>query len=372
MPPDHTRSMPRPARLREGLTRSVPASGLVLALGLCVLAACGEGGPTGSSAVPSWQPLVALPEPIANNAVAAVADASGCTLYTALGVDATRQRTGIHSRAYAWREGESAWRPLPPVPGLPRIAASGVSLRGKFWVLGGYSIAPDDSETSHTELVVYDPASDAWSSASPLPVPIDDAVVEVWRDRYNIVVSGWSNVRPVANVQIYDADNDTWSAGTDFPGTPVFGQAGGLVGDEIYLIDGVGIVNRRFALVNQIWRGTLDPNNPTSIQWISLGTHQGRARYRAAGGTAFGRLLFVGGTDDPYNYDGLSYDSGEPSPPLASQLDINPRTGTSSVVEARPQATMDHRALVGCGGAVYTLGGMTAGPEVVSSVFRLR
>lgn len=337
-----------------------------LGLALFALAAC-EGPRT-------WQTRVALPEPIANNAVAAVSSPSGCTLYSAFGLNGTRQRTGIHNRAYAWREGQTAWQPLPDAPGLPRIATSGVGLRGKFWVLGGYSIDPNDNETSHTELVVYDPASNAWSSASPVPVPIDDAAVVAWRDRYIVVVSGWSNVRPVPNVQIYDAESNTWSPGTDFPGTSVFGQAGGLDGDDLYIIDGVGIdaVRREFVLVNQTWRGRLDPNNPTTIQWTSLGQHLGPARYRAAGGAAFGRVLFVGGTDNPYNYDGLSYADSQPSPPLASQFGIDPRTGAFGTVETRPQATMDHRALVGCGDAVYTLGGMTAGPEVVNWVLRLQ
>ncbi|HEX2570547.1 MAG TPA: hypothetical protein VH877_13410 [Polyangia bacterium] len=339
---------------------------LSLSLTLLALAACDRPR--------TWENRVALPEPLTNNAVAAVAGPAGCTLYSAFGLDATRQRPGIHGRAFAWREGQAAWQALPDAPGLPRIATSGVALRGKFWVLGGYSIDVDDNETSHTELVVYDPASNAWSSVSPLPVAIDDAMAVAWRDRYIVVVSGWSNTRPVPNVQIYDADSDTWSAGTDFPGTAVFGGAAGLDGDDLYVIDGVGLdtVQREFVIVNQTWRARLDPNNPTTIQWTSLGPHPGPARYRAAAGPAFGRVLFVGGTDNPYNYDGLSYDNNQPSAPLASLFGIDPRTGTFGALETRPQATMDHRALVGCGDAVYTVGGMTTGPNVVNWVLRLQ
>ena len=75
-----------------------------------------------------------------------------------------------------------------------------------------------------------------------------------------------------------------------------------------------------FPIVNQAWRGDMDPDRPGQITWTDLGEHPGPPRYRAAGGTApDGTLLFHGGTDTPYNFDGLAYVGGQPSPTASEQ-----------------------------------------------------
>ena len=76
------------------------------------------------------------------------------------------------------------------------------------------------------------------------------------------------------------------------------------------------------------------------------------------------------GTDDPYNYDGLSYDTARPSPPRADSLVLGADGVVAGVLPAKPVATMDHRALVTCGGAAFTIGGMVAGPAVTDQVWR--
>ena len=41
-------------------------------------------------------------------------------------------------------------------------------------------------------------------------------------------------------------------------------------------------------------------------------------------------------------------------------------------VAVQPAPTMDHRGLVGCGGGLYVVGGLVAGPEVSRGVWRLQ
>jgi hypothetical protein len=186
------------------------------------------------------------------------------------------------------------------------------------------------------------------------------------------VVSGWSNTDSVATVQIYDAESESWAVATDFPGTPVFGHAGAITGDTLVIVDGVGSVGFGFELVNQAWLGQLDVDDPTTIEWIDLGSHPGPARYRAAGGTTVdGQLWFHGGTEVPYNFDGLAYDGGRPAPPLATTLIYGLDQGFSELGVPKPVATMDHRALARCRATLYSVGGMTAGPEVSAGVWRL-
>ena len=82
-----------------------------------------------------------------------------------------------------------------------------------------------------------------------------------------------------------------------------------------------------------------------------------------------GRLLFHGGTDDPYNFDGISYVSGQPSQPRADSLVYD--ASFDAFEREAPVATMDHRALAECGDAVFLVGGMVAGPQVTDDVWEL-
>lgn len=351
--------------------------------------ACGKGDGIPDAAPPidaapppdatgqQWTAAPPLPEPISNNAVGAipVGGPAGCTLFSALGIDETRTAAGIVARAWSWTAGDAAWTALPDVPTGGRLAAAGVGLRNRFYVLGGYSVDAGGLETSHTEVDMYDPAVGAWVTVTPLPIAVDDAVVAVWRERFIIVVSGWSNGATIRDLQIYDADRDAWETGNEFAGTPVFGGAGAMVGDELIVIDGVANGPMGYQLVNQAWRGQFDVGSPGGVIWTSLGMHPGPARYRAAAGTLGDQLLFHGGTSDPYNYDGLSYSNGSPAIPLPSTAVYDAPTAgfaLTGLPPDKPEGTMDHRGLVGCGDTRYTIGGMIAGPAVTANVWAQR
>lgn len=349
---------------------------------LLMLAACGGDGDAagsdgGESAVDAaaaalgWREIPPLPQPVANNALAAATSGGRCLLVSAGGIDTSRAAAGIVASAFLWREGDDSWSELPALPAdPPRIASSAVSLRGAVYVFGGYSVAGNGDESSHADMFALDLESGEWSSAAPLPVPIDDAVAVAWRDRFILVVSGWSNTASVADVQVYDADTGEWSLAGDFPGISVFGGAGAVWQDELVVVDGVRSAGG-FSLVNQVWVAALDPEQPTALAWRDLGAHPPPARYRAAAGAVDGLFILTAGTADPYNYDGLSYDSGQPSAPLADSIVRAAGASAWSEGPAQPIATMDHRALAGCGDLLYGAGGMVAGPAVTARAFAL-
>jgi hypothetical protein len=243
------------------------------------------------------------------------------------------------------------------------------------FVFGGYDVATGGSETSHAEMSSLDLQSGLWKPEAPLPVAIDDAAAVVLRDRYIVVVSGWSNTAPVRAVQVYDALNGLWSHATPFPGTPVFGHAAAARGDDFVVIDGVAQTAAGYAIVAQAWKGHWDPALPNQITWSALPAHPGRPLYRAAAiGPAAGALLFTGGTTDPYNFDGLSYRSKKPSQPEDLTLSyafegISP--GFRALTAIKPEPTMDHRALARCGSAGYSVGGMVRGATVTANVWKL-
>jgi len=334
---------------------------------LVMLAACGDAG-TMDGAIAGWSAGTPLPEPVSNNAVAAVPTSTGCTLVSALGIDPSRVASGIHRRAWSF---DGTWAALPDAPGAPRIAASAVAVRGKVYLLGGYSVASNGSETSVATMDVLDLASRSWESGPALPTPIDDAVAVAWRDRWIVIVSGWSNTAPVSTVQLFDVESGAWTIATPFAGTPVFGHAGALVGDELVIVDGVKATAGAFQLAPQTWRGRLDATAPMTILWTPLAQHPGPARYRAAAGALDERIVIHGGTSDPYNFDGLSYATSTPSAPLADAIAFDPVDDSWVELATKPSATMDHRASVGCGDSAYSIGGMERGPSVSAAVWRL-
>ncbi|MEZ4404127.1 MAG: hypothetical protein R3B06_29160 [Kofleriaceae bacterium] len=345
---------------------------VVLAVGACGgdAAPAGDGGLDAAPA--GWSSGPSLPRPLSDNAVAALPRAGGCELYTVAGIEAGLDQAALTTAAFAWTSDQAGWRTLPAVPGPPRLAASAVGLRGRVYVVGGYTVSPTGAEASLDRVDVWDPAAAGWTTAAPLPVPIDDAVVAPWRDRYLLVVSGWSTTQPVRTVQLYDAEADAWTVADPFPGRPVFGHAGAISGDDVVIVDGVAAGAGGFALAPQAWRGHLDPASPGVIAWTDLGGHPGPGRYRAAAGVdRAGAVVIVGGTDEPYNFDGRAYATGQPSPPRADGLAYTRDGGFAAIADA-PVATMDHRGLVGCGDALAVVGGLVAGPAVTDGVRLLR
>jgi N-acetylneuraminic acid mutarotase len=331
-----------------------------------------DAGSVGPDAQVGWALGVPLPEAIANNALASVETEGGCMVFSMLGIDSTLRIPGIHNRAFRWREGDESWLAMPAIPGPGRLAANAVGLRGEPYLVGGYEVSSSGGETSSTSLQRFNLSTGQWDSLAPLPVPIDDAGVVAWRDRYIVVVSGWSNNSNVAAVQIYDADTDSWLMGTDFPGIPVFGSAAAIAGDELIIIDGVssGIVG--FRIENHAWRATLDPNSPATIEWAELGAHPGPARYRAAAAASeSGALWFHGGTAEPYNFDGQRYDNGQAATPLASTMVYTGGVFALDEVPDKPAATMDHRSLVACGSKLLTVGGLVAGPSATPQTWSI-
>ncbi len=313
-----------------------------------------------------------LPRPVANNAVAAAATSRGWTLYSFMGIDSTRRWDGITSAAFAWTVGDTAWRPLPPVPGPGRLAATARTVRGRVYVFGGYTVARDGAERSVPDVNVLDPESGVWHDGAPIPIPVDDAVSGLWRDSLVFLISGWHDRGNEAAVQVYDAAADAWRQATPIPGPPVFGHAGGIAGDAIVYLDGTRVDEnpRRFSIESSSWLGAIDPADPTRIDWRRLPPHPGPPLYRAAAVGIGSEVVFAGGTDNPYNYDGIGYD-GVPSRPLSAVFAWDLAGGRWVDRPPLEIATMDHRGIVVARGDLYLVGGMIAGPRVTDRATRL-
>ncbi len=320
-----------------------------------------------------WTAAPPLPAPTSNNAVAAWSAGTTTTVYSFLGLDSTKIWSGLTNRGFAWTVGEPTWREIEPVPGPGRLAGTAQTVGGLVYVFGGYTVAEDGSERSVPNVDVFDPRTGRWSSASPMPVPVDDAVSGVWRDSLIYLVSGWHDSDNVSHVQIYDPATDAWQQATPIPGRPVFGHTGGLAGNTIVYVDGArrsdGPVRYRPEFSS--WRGEIDPQNPTQISWHAITKHPGPALYRAAAAAVGNDVIFAGGTNNPYNYNGIGY-NGVPSQPSDAVFAFDVERRAWRALPALATPSMDHRGIVTADGRLVFVGGMVGVGVVARQVVTAR
>ncbi|MEZ5416106.1 MAG: kelch repeat-containing protein [Vicinamibacterales bacterium] len=319
-----------------------------------------------------------LPTPVANNAVAAAVVGGRSWIFSFLGIGPGRDHRAITLQAFALDVEAGRWERLPDVPGsVGRLAATAQAIGEDVYLCGGYEVAADGTETTSPTTLLYRHADRHFVRRADAPVAVDDAVSGVWRDRLIFLVSGWSADRTVTTVQAYDPAADRWRMATPIPGTPVFGHAGGIVNDTIVYCGGALMrpgETPKYAANAECYRGDLDPANPTTIEWRQIAPHPGAPRYRAAAGpvrtaSATG-ILFVGGTANPYNYNGVGYDVRPAEPESAAWLyDVNADRWVAGPRLDRP--TMDHRGLVEARGGWWTIGGFAAGQAVTAGVTAL-
>jgi hypothetical protein len=317
-----------------------------------------------------WREGPRLPQPIANNAVAAMQGANGAHVMTFFGIDSTKAWSGVTGAAYRWdTSGDEGWRSIGPAPGPGRLATTAQMVAGRVFLFGGYTVAEDGGERSLPDVLVYDVLRDGWGFAGDMPIPVDDAVSGVWARSLVYLVSGWHDDRNVADVQVFDPSINLWTTATPIPGAPVFGHAGGVVGDRILYVGGARVVDARprFVVDSTAWLGRIDASDPSVVAWEPIPPPPGHPMYRAASAIAGGVLLLLGGTDNPYNYDGIGYD-GAPSSPVHRLLAYDPRRGWLELPPP-PVATMDHRSLGVAGGRVFLVGGMEEGQRVSDRVW---
>jgi hypothetical protein len=353
---------PRPA----GLSRRLIARVRTAALTLLVL---------GSGSQAPAQSQLHLPIAVANNAVAGLEVDGARHLFSFSGLGAGKTRDDITSAAFAVDLDSGAVAQIGDVPGgTHRLASIAVGLHDRIFIFGGYTVAANGGEVSTPEVYAFNPVDGSYQRRADMATPVDDTVAFAYANRYIYTVSGWHNDGNVADVQVFDTWEDRWFPATDYPGSPVFGHAGGIVGNTIVVADGVAVVGteggrRQFAIVAEAYRGTINPEDPSDITWEAITSHPGAPLYRTAavGSEAMGTVLFAGGSDNPYNFTGIGY-NGEPSPPTARVFGFEVSSNEWVEFADKAVATMDHRGLVEFDGAFHTVGGMVDGQIVTNRI----
>jgi hypothetical protein len=328
--------------------------------------------------------LSQLPAPLSNNAVAISHDEGGSRIFSFMGIGPKKTWDAITTSAYEMNPDDGKWIEKRPVPGVAgRLAASAVALHDQVFIFGGYVVDAQGGETTVSDLNVFVPVENRYYRGKDIPIPVDDAAVGLYHDRYIFLVGGWSTSADggkgaaVGNVQVYDTEKDTWMQATPIPGTPVFGHAGGIVGDAIVFVDGAyknSFGGSKYLASGECWMGRIPRRGDfTKIAWTKLPPHPGNAHYRIAAGAGpsekrGGRIYFSGGTDNPYNYNGIGY-NGRPAEPSPVTFAFNVYTEKwETIGENNPAPTMDHRGLLVTRHGLVVVGGMEKSQQVTAKV----
>lgn len=260
-----------------------------------------------------WVPsrIADMPNAVSNNAVAGATVNGQYYMYSFGGIDTSKKYSGIVQNAYKWNKATDTWTTIPSLPDtLGKIASAVSTLKGKVYILGGYHVYANSSEKSSSRVHIFDPQTDTYlADGAPIPIPIDDHVQAVWRDSLIYVITGWSDVGNVGDVQIYNPSTNTWLQGTAVPNGlyQAFGSQGVIRNDTIYYYGGAS-AGSNFPATAILRRGVIDPQNPTSINWLSFSLNNTHPLYRMIGlADPNGQITFLGGSSVSYNYDGISY-----------------------------------------------------------------
>ena len=316
-----------------------------------------------------------LPEPVANNAVAIAIVNGHKTLFSFNGLGNGKTYKDVNAKAYSIDLVSGESKKLSGLPDkLGRLASIAVTVNNEIYVMGGYSVGADHSEVSTPEVYRYNPKSANYTLVSNMPTPVDDSVALVYQQRYIYLISGWHNTDNVNLVQVYDTRENRWFEATPFPGAPVFGHAGGIIGNQFLIADGVKVNGKKdgkriYGPSDENWLAIIDKNNPANIGWTKIKKHPHAPLYRmaATGVEQLNQIVFAGGSDNPYNFNGIGYD-GNPSKPSKKLFGFNLKTSQWIEHSELDFASMDHRGLLVTDKAMYIVGGMGKQQRVLSEV----
>jgi N-acetylneuraminic acid mutarotase len=240
------------------------------------------------------------------------------------------------------------WANLTSMP-TPRMAMQSNVVDGKIYViggtLGGFSMyGPYVSDKNE----VYDPSSDSWSTAAPMPTPLFSYASAVV-DNKIYVIGGSGSSQSLAHVnltQVFDTQTNQWAVGNAVPAGGPDAAAGVTTGvnapKRIYVIGGrVGGAYGENS--NQVY----DPETGT---W-TIGANMPSGRYSLAVAVVDDVLYALGGNPVPSTgspvcavneqYTPIGYQTPSISPEPTATLSPTPILSTpSSTASLIPSPTI--------------------------------
>ncbi|MCZ4409538.1 T9SS type A sorting domain-containing protein [Cryomorphaceae bacterium 1068] len=324
-----------------------------------------------------WDVLPSMPEPVSNNSVVEAFAGDTLCVYSFTGISEGLEPEDIHLKSWRYNYILDEWTQLPDVDDFQgKIAAGASTVNNIIYLIGGYHVFPNFSEQTSEKVHRFDADANVWlEDGADIPVPVDDHVQAVWRDSLIYVITGWSQNTNVNDVQIYDPTNDTWTAATSTPNSntfEAFGASGTIIGDTIYYYGGTKISGFNFIASNEFRKGIINPEDPTDILWSLEPDINLPDGYRMAC-TSFGdEVIWIGGAETAYNFDGLAYSGGAVVQPHQEIRTYDAIANTWAIFENSPFAIMDLRGIARVSDDEWIIaGGMTTNAQVTGAVYRI-
>jgi N-acetylneuraminic acid mutarotase len=170
-----------------------------------------------------------------------------------------------------------SWQTLAPMLTARQELAT-AALNGKIYAIGGYNSA--GMPTSIVE--VYDPATDTWSSAHPIPIALHHNSAAVAAGKL------YSFGGPSTQAFVYDELNDSWSAVASMLFFHALTPAVGVFNDKIYVAGGANGGGGN-SMQNQV-----EVYDPAANTWTALQPMQ-TGRNHCGGAFIDGEFYVVGG-----------------------------------------------------------------------------
>jgi hypothetical protein len=220
----------------------------------------------------AWEAAAPLP---AARDHAAAAGLDGIVYVSGGGSGGTRQAT-----LWALDSLTGVWQELPPMPET-RFGHRMVAVGSRVYVVGG--VGPT------SEVLIYDPATDTWTTGAPMPEQQRNHVAAVAIEQEIWVIGGRSSGGNHNRVDIYDTETDSWRAGPPLP-EPTSGATEAAIDGVIFVSGGEdpsgsgGVIDRHWQLDTQDLAAGWLPLSPPPL-----------AVHGAHGAALDGRFLIVGG-----------------------------------------------------------------------------
>jgi subtilisin family serine protease len=205
------------------------------------------------------------------------------------------------------------WSAVAPLPSA-RYGMDAVTIDDHIYVPGGSDDMDDtgDGGTFLDELLVYDPASNSWSTAAPMPVALAYASAVSIDSKLYVIGGEQDDGTYVRSLYIYDPGSDSWSEGAPMSQPRAYAGAA-AIGDKIYVAGGFAgssTVHNSLEIYDPATDSWTDgPNLPRP--WAPFGDAALSNRYFAiySGGTisySAGRGTQYDCSQDAYSFDTLS------------------------------------------------------------------
>ncbi|MFE7213721.1 kelch repeat-containing protein [Streptomyces sp. NPDC001698] len=202
--------------------------------------------------------------------------------------------SAVVAKAYVHDPATQAWSPLPDMSTV-REAPQAAAVDGKLYVFGGWG-ASGPGTIAKTE--IYDPASGTWTTGANNPRPYAGAGVSVLGGKIYLVGGCGGDGCGKSDVQVYDPVADAWSSAHAYPEPTSWLGCAGI--DKLYHAGGTG------ATASSKHTYAYDPSSNSWSSVADLPT----ALWAMGSTAANGQLLVSGGVanDTAITNQGFTYD----------------------------------------------------------------